>query len=469
MHHNKDHEGRESVAEWITPLLTDHYQITMSYAYWKNNRHNEEAVFEAFFRKNPFKGKFTIFGGIEEVIKFVRNFKFKPEHIDYLRTQLTAPNEYFEWLASLDCSKVKLYGVRDGKLVFPREPLVRLEGPLPVIQLLETPILNLINFASLMTTNGARMKWTAGEHIKCIEFGLRRAQGPNGAMTASKYSFLGGFDSTSNVEAGFKFGIPIVGTHAHSFVMSYETEKDLGDNRYLDGVDLLEKALEYRTKLGWTQTQMSELYAFVAYACSFPTKFVALVDSYSTLNSGVKNFTAVYLALHDLGYKGEDQVNTKYGVRLDSGDLRVLAHESKLIFKEAGEKFGKDLSHIKVFASNDINEPLLKQLNKEGHEIDVFGIGTNLVTCQAQPALGMVYKLVEINGMPKIKLSDEKEKNTLPGEKQIIRTYDDNGKPIADILCLIDEAQSLIEKLTTGKHTLKVFVPFADPVKSIDI
>jgi nicotinate phosphoribosyltransferase len=445
LHHNEDLEGRESVAEWITPLLTDHYQITMSYAYWKNNRHNEEAVFEAFFRKNPFKGKFTIFGGIEEVIKFVRNFKFKPEHIDYLRTQLTAPNDYFEWLASLDCSKVKLYGVRDGKLVFPREPLVRLEGPLPVIQLLETPILNLINFASLMTTNGARMKWTAGEHIKCIEFGLRRAQGPNGAMTASKYSFLGGFDSTSNVEAGFKFGIPIVGTHAHSFVMSYETEKDLGDNRYLDGVDLLEKALEYRTKLGWTQTQLSELYAFVAYACSFPTKFVALVDSYSTLNSGVKNFTVVYLALHDLGYKGEDQVNTKYGVRLDSGDLRVLAHESKLIFKEAGEKFGKDLSHIKVFASNDINEPLLKQLNKEGHEIDVFGIGTNLVTCQAQPALGMVYKLVEINGVPKIKLSDEKEKTTLPGEKQIIRTYDENGKPIADILCLIDEAQSLIE------------------------
>jgi nicotinate phosphoribosyltransferase len=190
---------------------------------------------------------------------------------------------------------------------------------------------------------------------------------------------------------------------------------------------------------------LSELYAFVAYACSFPTKFVALVDSYSTLNSGVKNFTVVYLALHDLGYKGEDQVNTKYGVRLDSGDLRVLAHESKLIFKEAGEKFGKDLSHIKVFASNDINEPLLKQLNKEGHEIDVFGIGTNLVTCQAQPALGMVYKLVEINGVPKIKLSDEKEKNTLPGEKQIIRTYDENGKPIADILCLIDEAQSLIE------------------------
>lgn len=133
--------------------------------------------------------------------------------------------------------------MRDGRLVFPREPLVRLEGPLPILQLVETPILNLINFASLVCTNGARMKWTAGEHIRCVEFGLRRAQGPNGGMTASKYSILGGFEGTSNVQAGFKYNIPIVGTHAHSFVMSYETEEDLGDNRYLKGVDILEKAL----------------------------------------------------------------------------------------------------------------------------------------------------------------------------------------------------------------------------------
>ena len=329
----------------------------------------------------------------------------------------------------------------DGRLVFPREPLVRLEGPLPVLQLLETPILNLINFSSLVCTNGARMKWVA--NARCIEFGLRRAQGPNGALTASKYSYLGGFDGTSNVLAGQKFGVPIVGTHAHSFVMSYETEKDLGDNRYLKGVDILAKALEYRTKLGWNDTNMSELYAFVAYACAFPTKVVALVDSYSTLGSGVKNFIAVYLALHELGY--QKQENTFYGVRLDSGDLAKLAHESKLLYKHAGDVTGFDLSHLKVFASNDINEPLLHKLNaiEGGHEIDVFGIGTNLVTCQAQPALGMVYKLVEINTVPKIKLSDEREKTTLPGEKQILRVYDSDRAPIFDLLCLFSEEAEL--------------------------
>lgn len=162
--------------DWATPLLTDHYQLTMTYAYWKNKRHEDHAVFEAFFRKNPFKGKFTIFAGIEEVLQFVEKFKFKPEHIAYLKGQMPqAPAEFFEYLSQLNCSKVKVYGIRDGRLVFPREPLVRLEGPLPILQLIETPILNLINFASLVCTNGARMKWTAGEHVRCVEFGLRRA------------------------------------------------------------------------------------------------------------------------------------------------------------------------------------------------------------------------------------------------------------------------------------------------------
>lgn len=183
--------------------------------------------------------------------------------------------------------------------------MVRVEGPLPILQLIETPILNLINFASLVCTNGARMKMAAGEKVRCVEFGLRRAQGPNGGMTATKYSYIGGFEGTSNVEAGFQYGIPIVGTHAHSFVMSYETEKDLGENRFLNGVDILAKALDYRVKLQWTHTELSELYAFVAYACAFPHNLIALVDSYSTMNSGVRNFLLVYLALHDLGYTGK--------------------------------------------------------------------------------------------------------------------------------------------------------------------
>lgn len=157
-------------------------------------------------------------------------------------------------------------------------------------------------------------------------------------MTATKYSYLGGFEGTSNVEGGFQYGIPIVGTHAHSFVMSYETEADLGKNRVLDGVDILQKALEHRARLGWTETELSELYAFVAYACSFPNNLIALVDSYSTLNSGVKNFLVVYLALHELGYNGKREgVKASYGVRLDSGDLAQLSIESKKLFKQVGD------------------------------------------------------------------------------------------------------------------------------------
>lgn len=206
------------------------------------------------------------------------------------------------------------------------------------------------------------MKFLAGENRSCIEFGLRRAQGPNGAMTASKYSYLGGFDGTSNDYAGFLYNVPVVGTHAHSFVMSFDSADAITDHKFLDGVDILEKALQYRSELGWEKTELSELYAYVSYACSFPNNFIALVDSYSTLNSGVKNFLCVYLALHDLEYK-----NGKYGVRLDSGDLAYLAAESKKLFIETGKKYNKDFSHLIVFASNDINEKVLRKLNSENH------------------------------------------------------------------------------------------------------
>lgn len=233
--------------DWMNPLLTDHYQITMSYAYWNNNRHDDQAVFEAYFRKNPFKGKFTIFAGLDEVIQFIKDFKFTDRHIAYLKTVMPhAKSEYFKWLKTVNTTGVKVYGFTDGRLVFPREPLLRLEGPLVILQLLETPLLNLINFSSLVCTNAARMKFLAGEQRTCIEFGLRRAQGPNGAITASKYSYLGGFDGTSNVYAGYLYGIPIVGTHAHSYVMSFESAKDIQNNKFLDGTDVLEKALHFR-------------------------------------------------------------------------------------------------------------------------------------------------------------------------------------------------------------------------------
>lgn len=220
------------------------------------------------------------------------------------------------------------------------------------------------------------MRFLVGENKSCIEFGLRRAQGPNGAMTASKYSYLGGFDGTSNDYAGYLYGIPVVGTHAHSFVMSFESADEIEDHKYVDGVDVLKRALEFRSELGWEQTELSELYAFVSYACSFPKNFIALVDSYSTLNSGVKNFLCVYLVLYELGYK-----IGSYGIRLDSGDLIQLSIDSRKLFNQTGQKYGYDFSHIKIFASNDINEERIKECNAKGHEIDAFGIGTNLVTC----------------------------------------------------------------------------------------
>ena len=216
---------------------------------------------------------------------------------------------------------------------------------------------------------------------------------------------------------------------------------------------------------------MSELYAFVAYACSFPKRFIALVDSYSTLNSGVKNFISVYCALYEIGYTGKDPLSS-YGVRLDSGDLAGLSTASKALIKQAGEVTGFDFSHVIVFASNDINESVLRKLNATGHNVDAFGIGTNLVTCQAQPALGMVYKLVDINGVAKIKLSDEREKTTLPGEKQIIRVYveaDGSVKPEMDVICLVGEAEEIIEKYNKGEAglTLKAYEPFGEKVAEV--
>jgi len=220
----------------------------------------------------------------------------------------------------------------------------------------------MINFPSLVATNASRMKMCAGPDVKCIEFGLRRAQGPNGSCLASKYSYVGGFDGTSNVYTGYIYNsIPVMGTQAHSFIMSFEGIDDVKKCKTLDGVDILEKAMEYRTELGWTNTVLNELYAFVAYACSYPTTFNALIDSYSTKNSGCLNFLLVALVLADLGYKATS-------IRLDSGDLSDLSQYCKLKFKEIGEKYKHDFfKDMKVVASNDINESRIVNLKASGH------------------------------------------------------------------------------------------------------
>jgi nicotinate phosphoribosyltransferase len=423
---------------FINPLLTDFYQLTMSYAYWKSGIHKKEAIFELFFRKNPFNGAYTLFAGLSEALSFISGYKIDSEQLAYIKKLLPdCEPGFFDWLSSINSSDIRVYAIDEGSMVFPREPLVRVEGPLAVCQLLETTFLALVNYPSLVATNAARFRIAAGFDKTLIEFGLRRAQGPDGGVSASRYSYMGGFDGTSNVLAGELYGIPVKGTHAHSFVQSFHGLGDLaGKNTIVSPsgmpLDFLKRVLDVRNDLKFTNTNEGELAAFVVYAQSFPTGFLALVDTYDTLTSGVPNFICVATALGECGYK-------PVGVRLDSGDLAYLSKETKRMFAEASMRTKTDLTGCTITASNDINEKVLLSLNQQGHAIDVFGIGTNLVTCETQPALGCVYKLVEIEGSPRIKLSQQIEKVTIPGRKDVYRLFGKNGTALADLMIMVGE------------------------------
>jgi len=422
----------------VTPLLTDFYELTMAYAYWKNGRHEEPAVFDLFSRKNPFQGEFTVFAGLEEVLRFVESFRFQDDQIDYVRSLIgSAEPEFLEWLRGLDMSRVRIDAIPEGSIVFPWVPWIRVEGPLGATQLLETTLLTLVNYASLVATNAARFRLAAGPEKTLIEFGLRRAQGPDGGISASRYSYLGGLNATSNMAAGLLFGLPVRGTHAHSYVQSYQHISQVPCTQISDkngnGHDLAQMALAFHRKLGFHTTNEGELAAFISYAVAFPESFLALVDTYDTLNSGVPNFLSVAFALMDIGYQ-------PVGVRLDSGDLAFLSRATRNMFKSCGEVAGKDVSALKIVASNEIDESVLLSLNNQGHEIDVFGIGTRLVTCELQPALGCVYKLVEINGLPRIKLSQDFQKVTIPGRKEAYRLHGQKGYPLLDLMVNVGEA-----------------------------
>jgi len=339
---------------------------------------------------------------------------------------------------------VRLYAVAEGTVVFPREPLLRVEGPLGVCQLLETTMLNLCNFASLVTTNAARMRLAAGVDATVLEFGLRRAQGPDGAMSASRYAFMGGCDATSNVAAGKAFGVPIRGTHAHSMVCAYTSLEDLS-TRMLGDKDIVALALKYREELGFHIASKGEMAAFIAFAQAFPKNLLCLVDTYDTLNSGVPNYICVALALLECGYEPR-------GIRLDSGDLAYLSKEARKLMAAADAKYGSKLAQGNIVASNDLNEAVLLSLADQGHEINTFAIGTNLVTCQAQPALGMVYKLVEINGEPRIKLSQDTVKTTIPGAKEVYRLLGQEGVPLMDLMIRAGEPRPQPGKRILARH-----------------
>src|SRR5512136_149634 len=326
---------------------------------------------------------------------------------------------------------MKIFAFKEGTISFPREPLMRVQGPIAVGQMIETSALTLTNYPSLMTTNAAKYRLVVGSGKGLIEFGLRRAQGPDGGLSASRYSYMGGVDGTSNVLAGYLFGVPVKGTHAHSYVQSFTGIDDLRD-RTLVGPDgkvheFVSRVLEIRAELEFNHTNEGELASFIAYAQAFPRGFLALVDTYDTLKSGVPNFVCVALGLLRLGYK-------PIGIRLDSGDLSYLSRGTRKVFDEMGAKTDPNLSKCLIMASNEINKSVLISLKQQGHEIDTFGIGTHLVTCDDQPAMGCIYKLVEVKGIPRIKLSQELGKMTIPGKKEAYRLFGEDGYSLLDLM-----------------------------------
>lgn len=389
MSHILMHPYRESLA-----LLTDLYQLTMSYGYWKTGLDKKEAVYHLFFRRRPFNGGFTIAAGLEVVVDFLQNFRFKESDLAYLKTLQGFHHEplfseaFFDYLANLKftCS---VDAVPEGSVVFPYEPLIRIQGPLVQCQLLESPLLNLINFSTLIATKAARMR-IAAQNDNILEFGLRRAQGIDGALTASRAAFIGGCNSTSNVLAGKLFGIPVRGTHSHSWVMVFD----------------------------------DELESFQVYAENVPTNTVFLVDTYDTL-AGVKKAIEVGKWLKSKGKQ-------LHGIRLDSGDLAWLSIKAREMLDKEG------FFDSQIYASNELDETIISELKRQGAKITVWGVGTNLVTSQDQPSLDGVYKLSALRepGGPwkyKLKLSEQMAKVSNPGVLQV-RRFSSQGENVADVL-----------------------------------
>ncbi|XP_034438114.1 nicotinate phosphoribosyltransferase isoform X2 [Hippoglossus hippoglossus] len=432
-----------SVRERVPPLLTDLYQFTMAYAYWRTGRHREPAVFELFFRDNPFGGGFSVFAGLHDCQLFLRSFHFTERDVEFLRSVLPPGTDpaFFQFLRGLDCSGVTLRSVPEGTVVFARVPLMEVAGPLAVVQLLETSLLCLVNYASLVCSNAARFRLAAGPKRKLLEMGLRRAQGPDGGLTASRYSYIGGFDLTSNVQAGFLYGIPVAGTMAHSYVTSFTSLEEVwpqtlaaasGDPDPVDVISLTKGSLTRVCELlaaAPGKIREGELAAFLSYAIAYPQNFLPVIDSYS-VGCGLLNFCAVALVLCELGYK-------PVGVRLDSGDLCRQSVDVRRVFRLCSEHFSiAAFDSLVIVGTNNISEQSMIELNEKENEIDVVGVGTHLVTCTKQPSLGCVYKLVEVRGRPRMKISEDPEKSTVPGTKSVYRLVDAEGHPFLDLVCL---------------------------------
>lgn len=378
----------------LTPLLTDLYQLTMAAGYWHAGRADREAVFHLFFRRLPFAGGYAVAAGLGDAVEWLRNFRLEAEEVDWLGTLPGHDGQPLFATGFLDCLRELRWdcdvdAVPEGTVVFPHQPLVRVRGPILQAQLAETALLNLINFQTLIATKAARICQAAqGEPV--LEFGLRRAQGPEGAVMASRAAFIGGASATSNVLAGRLLGISVRGTHAHSWVMSFDTE----------------------------------LESFAAYADAMPNNCVFLVDTYDTLQ-GVRHAVEIGQRLRAGGHE-------LAGIRLDSGDLAWLSIKARHLLDEAG------FPDARIVASNDLDEHLIESLKQQGAAISVWGVGTQMVTGGAESALGGVYKLGAIRDetgvwQPKLKLSEQIAKVSNPGIQQV-RRYSLDGQFRGDVL-----------------------------------
>jgi len=418
----------------ISALLTDSYQISMGYSYWKANTHNDITTFELFFRKCPFGGEYVIVGGISESIEFIKNFSFTDEEVNLLKSHfINWDKNFFDYLKSINSSELEVRAVPDGSVAFPNTPLIQITGPKIICQLLETTLLNITGHPTLIATCARRIRQQVGK-AKLVEFGLRRAQGETAGLNASKYSWVGGFDGTSNVQAGLEYSIPIVGTHAHSYVMSFtgldtvpnDLEiKDMKTDKYICDFKSFVFAVNNINQSN-IHTNKSELAAFITYAWTQPENFLALIDTFDTIESGLENYCLVSNALIKLGYKPK-------GIRIDSGDLAYLSIKIKEKFNQMS-KIYPEYNSMVIVASNDLDEHIVKSLIDEGALIDMFGIGTKLSTSYKSPALGMVYKLVEINGVPRIKLSENIEKMTIPCKKFVFRLFNSDNIAVMDLM-----------------------------------
>lgn len=379
-------------------LLTDLYEITMMQAYFKNNNKNKMAIFDVFYRKNPMDGGYAISAGLEQVIEYINNLHFTEDDINYLASLKIFEDDFLDYLKNFKFTG-DIYAIPEGSVMFPREPMLKVIAPIMEAQFIETAILNILNHQSLIATKAARICYAAeGDGI--MEFGLRRAQGPDAGIYGARAAVIGGCAGTSNVLTGQMFDVPVMGTHAHSWIMSFDDEYT----------------------------------AFYTYARLYPMACTLLVDTYDTLNSGVPNAIKVFKQMKNEGIELKN-----YGIRLDSGDLAYLSKKARKMLDDAGFK------DATITASNDLDEFLIASLKMQGAEITNWGVGTNLITSKDCPSFGGVYKLAAImedgeNFTPKIKLSDNSEKITNPGNKKIYRIYEkENNKIKADLICLENE------------------------------